>query len=139
MKDFLPKSSTILFFTILLFLLFSFISYRLLVKNLSDDHLKNQEITFYQIQKDTNNLLTKLLYKFSTQKEVLLGKHKEVLTYLQDKFYDIPLDEIYKKINENTSDSEYNIYITDENLIIKNTTFPADLNFDLSFAKELSN
>ena len=67
MKDFLPKSSTILFFTILLFLLFSFISYRLLVKNLSDDHLKNQEITFYQIQKDTNNLLTKLLYKFSTQ------------------------------------------------------------------------
>ena len=137
MKDFLPKSSTILFFTILLFLLFSFISYRLLVKNLSDDHLKNQEITFYQIQKDTNNLLTKLLYKFSTQKEVLLAKHKEVLTYLHDKSYDIPLNEIYKKINENTTDSEYNIYITDENLIIKNTTFPADLNFDLSFAKEL--
>ena len=137
MKDLLPKSSTILFFTILLFLLFSFISYRLLVKNLSDDHLKNQEITFYQIQKDTNNLLTKLLYKFSIQKEVLLAKHKEVLTYLHDKSYDIPLDEIYKKINENTSDSEYNIYITDENLIIKNTTFPADLNFDLSFAKEL--
>ena len=137
MKDLLPKSSTILFFTILLFLLFSFISYRLLVKNLSDDHLKNQEITFYQIQKDTNNLLTKLLYKFSTQKEVLLAKHKEVLTYLHDKSYDIPLNEIYKKINENTTDSEYNIYITDENLIIKNTTFPADLNFDLSFAKEL--
>ena len=120
MKDFLPKSSTILFFTILLFLLFSFISYRLLVKNLSDDHLKNQEITFYQIQKD-----------------ILLAKHKEVLTYLHDKSYDIPLNEIYKKINENTTDSEYNIYITDENLIIKNTTFPADLNFDLSFAKEL--
>ena len=137
MKDLLPKSSTILFFTILLFLLFSFISYRLLVKNLSDDHLKNQEITFYQIQKDTNNLLTKLLYKFSIQKEVLLAKHKEVLTYLHDKSYDIPLNEIYKKINENTTDSEYNIYITDENLIIKNTTFPADLNFDLSFAKEL--
>ena len=137
MKDFLPKSSTILFFTILLFLLFSFISYRLLVKNLSDDHLKNQEITFYQIQKDTNNLLTKLLYKFSTQKDILLAKHKEVLTYLHDKSYDIPLNEIYKKINENTTDSEYNIYITDENLIIKNTTFPADLGFDLSFAKEL--
>ena len=137
MRDLLPKSSTILFFTILLFLLFSFISYRLLVKNLSDDHLKNQEITFYQIQKDTNNLLTKLLYKFSTQKEILLAKHKEVLTYLHDKSYDIPLDEIYKKINENTTDSEYNIYITDKNLIIKNTTFPADLNFDLSFAKEL--
>jgi signal transduction histidine kinase len=137
LRDLLPKSSTILFFTILLFLLFSFISYRLLVKNLSDDHLKNQEITFYQIQKDTNNLLTKLLYKFSTQKEILLAKHKEVLTYLHDKSYDIPLDEIYKKINENTTDSEYNIYITDKNLIIKNTTFPADLNFDLSFAKEL--
>lgn len=137
MKDFLPKSSTILFFTICLFLLFSFISYKLLIKNLSDNHLKNQEITFYQIQKDTNNLLTKLLYKYSTQKELLLSKHKEVLDYLEKNSYDIPLDEIHKRINENIPNSPYNIYITNENLIIKNTTFLPDLDFDLSFAKDL--
>jgi signal transduction histidine kinase len=137
LKDFLPKSSTILFFTICLFLLFSFISYKLLIKNLSDNHLKNQEITFYQIQKDTNNLLTKLLYKYSTQKELLLSKHKEVLDYLEKNSYDIPLDEIHKRINENIPNSPYNIYITNENLIIKNTTFLPDLDFDLSFAKDL--
>ena len=137
MKDFLPKPSTILFFTICLFLLFSFISYKLLIKNLSDNHLKNQEITFYQIQKDTNNLLTKLLYKYSTQKEILLSKHKEVLDYLEKNSYDIPLDEIHKRINENIPNSPYNIYITNENLIIKNTTFLPDLDFDLSFAKDL--
>ena len=137
MKDFIPKSSTILFFTICLFLLFSLLSYKLLIKNLSDDHLKNQEITFYQIQKDTNNLLTKLLYKFSTQKEILLSKHKEVLAYLENKNHDISLNEIHKIINKNSSNSAYNIYITNENLIIKNTTFPADLDFDLSFAKDL--
>lgn len=137
MRNYLPKSSTFLFFTICLFLLFSFISYKLLIKNLSDNHLKNQEITFYQIQKDTNNLLTKLLYKYSNQKEILLAKHKEVLAYLTDKKYDISLDEIYKTINLNTSNSPYNIYVTNENLIIKNTTFLADLDFDLNFAKDL--
>ena len=79
LRKFLPNSSTILFFIITIFLVFNFISYKLLIKNLSDNHLKNQEITFYQIQKDTNNLLTKLLYKYSTQKELLLSKHKEVL------------------------------------------------------------
>ena len=137
MRDFLPKSSTILFFTICLFLLFSFISYKLLIKNLSDDHLKNQTITFYQIQRNTDILLTKLLYKFSNQREILLSKHKEVLEFIEKNSYDASLDEIYKQINKDIPNSPYNIYITDENFIIKNTTFLPDLNFDLSFAKEL--
>jgi hypothetical protein len=46
------------------------------------------------------------------------------------------LDEIYKKINID-SNPFYNIYITDENLIIKNTTFKPDLGFNLSFAKDI--
>ncbi len=100
MRDFLPKSSTILFFTICLFLLFSFISYKLLIKNLSDDHLKNQTITFYQIQRNTDILLTKLLYKFSNQREILLSKHKEVLEFIEKNSYDASLDEIYKQINK---------------------------------------
>jgi hypothetical protein len=137
LRDFLPKSSTILFFTICLFLLFSFISYKLLIKNLSDDHLKNQTITFYQIQRNTDILLTKLLYKFSNQREILLSKHKEVLEFIEKNSYDASLDEIYKQINKDIPNSPYNIYITDENFIIKNTTFLPDLNFDLSFAKEL--
>lgn len=137
MKKLIPKSSTILFFIIFLFLLFNLISYKLLLKNLYNNHTKNQEITFYQIQKETNNLLTKLLYKYTNQKETLLAKHKEVLTYLEKKSYDASLDEISKIINKDKESNPFNIYITDENLVIKNTTYKPDLNFDLSFVKEL--
>lgn len=137
MKRLLPTHSTILFIIIAIFLSFNFISYKLLLKNIKDNHIKNQEITFYKIQKRTSDLLTKLLYKFSNQKEILIAKHKEVLDYLEKNNYDISLDEIYKKINENIPNKPYNIYITNENLIIENTTFLADLNFDLSFAKDL--
>lgn len=137
MKRLIPNQSTILFFIIFIFLIFSFISYKLLLKNLSDNHIKNQEIVFYKIQKKTSDLLTKLLFRYSQEKEFLLNKHKEVLTYLENKSYDINLDEIYEKINKNSPNKPYNIYITDEKLIIKNTTYLADLDFDLSFAKEV--
>ena len=137
MKKLIPKSSSILFFIILLFLLFNFISYKLLLKNLYNNHTQNQEITFYQIQKETNNLLTKVLYKYSNQKEILLAKHKEVAAYFEENSYDASLDEISKIINKDKENNPFNIYITDENLVIKNTTYTPDLNFDLSFAKDL--
>lgn len=137
MKKLIPKSSSILFFIILLFLLFNFISYKLLLKNLYNNHTQNQEITFYQIQKETNNLLTKVLYKYSNQKEILLAKHKEVVAYFEENSYDASLDEISKIINKDKENNPFNIYITDENLVIKNTTYTPDLNFDLSFAKDL--
>ena len=137
MKNFLPKISTILFFLIFIFLLFNFVSYKLLLKNLEDNHLNNQKLNFDQIQRETDNLLTKLLYEYSKQKEILLEKHIQVLNYLEKYSYDIPLNEIYEEINKGFPNKPYNIYITDENLIIKNTTFKPDLNFDLSFAKEI--
>ncbi len=137
MKKLLPQSSTILFFILILFLGSIFTSYKLLLKNIHDNHIKNQELTFNSIQRQTSQLLTKLLYKYSQQKEVLLEKHKEVLNYLESNSYDLNLDKIHKFLNKDNSANLYNIYITDENLIIKNTTFPADLGFDLSFAKDL--
>ncbi len=137
MKTLIPKSSTLIFLFLIIFLLFIFIGYNLLLKNLYDNHSKNQKITFYQIQKESSNLLTKLLYKYSNQKEILLAKHKEVLEYLEKNSYDAPLNEISEKINKDFDNKPFNIYITDENLIIKNTTFKPDLNFDLNFAKEL--
>lgn len=137
MKKLLPQSSTILFFILILFLGSIFISYKLLLKNIHDNHIKNQELTFNSIQRQTSQLLTKLLYKYSQQKEVLLEKHKQVLNYLESNSYDSNLNEIHKILNKENSSNLYNIYITDENLIIKNTSFPADLGFDLSFAKDL--
>ena len=83
MSSYIPKSSTFLFIIISIFLLFIFISYFLLYINLSDNHKKNQEIVFYKIQKDTSIFLSKLLFKFSNKKEILLEKHKEVLKYLE--------------------------------------------------------
>ena len=91
----MPKSSTFLFIIIIFFLLFSFASYQLLYKNISDNHKKNQEIVFYQIQKDTSSFLSKLLFKFSKEKEPLFEKHKEVLKYLEKNSFDVSLDEIY--------------------------------------------
>lgn len=133
----LPKSSTLLFMVTCLFLLFSFVSYTLFYKNLNDNYIKNQEITFYKIQKSTNNLLSKLLYSYQEEKKLLLEKHKVVLDYFKDKSYDINLEEIYKIINQNNENKPYNIYITDEKFIIKNTTYKPDLDFDLSFAKDI--
>lgn len=132
----LPKSSTFLFFAIFIFLIFTISIYLLFLKNLKDNHTKNQEIAFYKIQKETNNLLSKLLYNFENKKESVLEKHKEVLEYLENSSYEINLDEIHKKINKDLPNKPYNIYITDENFIIKNTTYLADLDFDLSFAKK---
>ena len=73
-------------------------SYFLFLKNLQDNHTKNQEIAFYQIQKSTNHLLTKLLYKYSEQKDEIVKKHKEVLDYLEQNSYDTSLDEIYSDV-----------------------------------------
>ena len=118
-----------------LFLLFIFISYKLLLQNIQDNHKKNQELTFNLIQRETNNLLTKLLYKYSIQKNTLLNKHQQVLDYLNNKSYDDSLNDIYERINK-FNENSYNIYITNDDLVITNTTFKPDLGFNLSFAKE---
>jgi hypothetical protein len=68
-----------------IFLIFIFISYKLLFKNIHDNHIKNQQLTFNLIQRESSNLLTKLLYDYSKQRSTLLEKHKLVLDYLKDK------------------------------------------------------
>lgn len=130
------KSSTILFFIIIVFLLVIFISYKLLLKNIQNNHEKDQLLTFNLIQRESSNLLTKLLFSYSKQKEILLDKHLMVLKYLEKNSYDDPLEEIFFRINE-TNRNFYNIYITNEDLVITNTTYKPDLGFNLSFAKDI--
>ena len=126
MKSFLPKSSTLflyilfslflfflfclLIFIISIFLVFNFFSYKLLLTNLKDNHSKNQEISFYLIQRETSNLLTKLLYKYSQEKDLLLKKHEVVLNYLKTHSYDDSLEEIYEILNKDLPQKPYNIY-----------------------------
>ena len=137
MKTLIPKSSTLIFLILIIFLFSIFLGHKFLLKNLQNNHETTQKILFYEIQKYSNSLLSKLLYDYSLKKEVILSKHKEVLKYLETHSYDGDLSKIYEEINEGLADKPYNIYITDENLIIKNTTFKQDLGFDLNFAKNL--
>lgn len=132
-----PKSSTFLFVTLPLFLAFVITNYLLLQKNLKDNHLKNQEITFLYIQQKSSILLSKLLFSYGKEKDFLVQKHLEVEKYLENKPLNTNLDEIYTKINQGFENKPYNIYITNDDLVIKNSTMEADLDFDLSFAKSL--
>ncbi|WP_418180099.1 hypothetical protein ACNSOL_07630 [Aliarcobacter lanthieri] len=47
--SYIPKSSTFLFIVVIIFILFIFISYKLLLVNMKDNYIKNEEITFYKI------------------------------------------------------------------------------------------
>lgn len=128
--------STYVGFFLLIFAAISFISVLFLKNNLIVSSKLEQEIMFNTIQRDTSNILTKVLYKYEQQKHILKQKHEIVLEYInkQGDPLNIDLQEILNKIND--EDKKYNIFITDDNLVIKNTTFKNDIGFDLSFAKE---
>lgn len=136
-NKFRTKISIAMIIILFLFFITNFIGYKYLIKNIQLNSIKNEQMQFYKIQRETNKLLTSILFKFYKNKETLIQKHKIVLEYLKDKKYDISLDEIHNILNEGLINKPYNIYITDDNLKIVNTTFKADLGFDLSFAKHL--
>ncbi|MBU3013174.1 GGDEF domain-containing protein [Poseidonibacter lekithochrous] len=128
--------STYLGLFLLLFAVISFISIFFLRSNLIVSNKLEQEIVFNTIQRDTSNIFAKVLYKYEKQKQLLKQKHQIVLDYInkQKDPLNIDLQEIYNKINDNNN--RYNIYISDDNLIIRNTTFKNDIGFDISFAKD---
>ena len=104
-----------------------------------NNHEKETEILFYKIKSETSDLLSQLLYQYSTQKEDLIQKHKIVAQYIASRNSDavtVGLNDIHQTINAGEKESPYNIYITDKNLVIKNTTFKSDIGFDLSFVKK---
>ena len=55
-----------------------FVGYTLLVNNMKSSHEKDTEILFYKIKSDVSSMLSRLLYEYTKQKEVLENKHKEV-------------------------------------------------------------
>ena len=124
-----------IFIIIFLFIIFALIGYRFLKKQTETNHIKDSKIFFYEIQHDTNSLLTKLWHNYESITPKIVEVHKEVEKYLTTHNYDAPLDEIYQKINQNHKTKPYNIYITDDNLTITNTTFKPDLGFNLLFSK----
>lgn len=125
-----------MFIILFLISIIIYIGYINLTSNIKAKHHKNEQILFYKIQTQSSKLLSYLLYEYSKNKQNILNVHKKVQNYIEQKNSLVNLDDIYQEINKGLVHEPYNIYITDENLKIVNTTFKPDLGFDLSFAKK---
>ena len=130
------KISSFIFILIAIFLFINIIGYKLFYNNIQSLHEKNIEILFHKIKDPSADLLAKLIHNYEIEKSTLLQKHKIVRTYLNKHDLNVSLKEIYQKINEGYQNKPYNIYITDKNLTIQNTTYKADQEFNLGFAKK---
>ena len=112
----------------------------LLVSNIKSSHEKDTQILFYKVKNDVDFMLSRLLYEYTKQKDILENKHKEVLEYLNSSknqdLLTLDLTKIHEKINEGLENKPYNIYISNKDYVIKNTTYKPDLDFNLSFAKK---
>ncbi|GAB1466328.1 hypothetical protein MASR2M54_18280 [Aliarcobacter cryaerophilus] len=67
----LPKSSTLLFVNILIFLFITLFAYFILQENIKLNNSKNQEILFFKIKDKSSALLTKVLRKYHNKKEFI--------------------------------------------------------------------
>jgi len=130
------KVSSYIFIIITIFLTIDFIGYKLLYTQMHETHDKDIKILFYQIQTETNDLLLKLMYQYNTKKEELLQKHREAEKYVNLNSSDINLTKIKAIINDGILQAPYDISITNDDLVITDTTFKADMGLDLSFAKD---
>ena len=131
------KLSSFLLTLLAIFLIADIIGYRLLYTNMLANHEKETQILFYKIKAETSDLLSKLVFNYKIQEKILLEKHRIVETYLKTHDLNSSLKEIYEKINAGHPDKPYDIYISDKNLIIRNTTYKMDDGYDLTFAKDV--
>ena len=130
--------NTVIMFVLIVALLFSiFLAYRSLYNAYVKSHDQESKILFYKLQNETSKLLTKLHHDYTQIKPILIMKHKMVESYLNEHPQETNLTAIHRLINKGVNDKPYDIYITNSDLVITNTTFLPDLGFDLSFAKDI--
>ena len=114
--------------------------YTLLTNSIKTSHEKDTQILFYKIKSDVDAMLSRLLYEYTKQKDILENKHKEVLAYLNssknEDLLTLNLEQIHNQINQGLENKPYNIYISNKDYVIKNTTYKPDIDFNLSFAKK---
>ena len=132
--------SSFIFAIIFIFLTIDFLGYKFLINNMKSSHEKDTQILFYKVKSDVSSMLSRLLYEYTKQKDILENKHKEVLAYLnsskKEDLLTLDLEQIHNKINQGYENKPYNIYISNKDYVIKNTTYKPDLGFNLSFAKK---
>ena len=114
--------------------------YTLLTNSIKTSHEKDTQILFYKIKSDVDAMLSRLLSEYTKQKDILENKHKEVLAYLNssknEDLLTLNLEQIHNQINQGLENKPYNIYISNKDYVIKNTTYKPDIDFNLSFAKK---
>jgi len=129
--------STFIFVLLLLFLAADFSGYRFLREYIRQNHEKETQILFYKIKIVTDEMVTKLMHEHDREKEKALAVHRKVAALLQNADLNVSLEKIHEEINADDARHPYDIYLADRQLVIRNTTFPADKGFDLSFAKKI--
>lgn len=136
---FKSKVSILVFLMVVLFISFNIFGYFLIKNNFINNNQDKNKVIFYKSKLLASNLINKLIYEYEVQSDILIKKHLEVEKYLDkiNDFKNLDLTMIYDKINKGLKNKPYDIYISDENLLIENTTFKDDLGFDLSFSKDI--
>lgn len=121
------------------FLIIDFIWYKQLQNHIKEDHKSKQSIIFHSLKTESIKLLDFLMYSYEKQHDILIDKHKQVYEVLKDHtdLLTYPLEDLHKMINKGLDEPLYDIYITNKDFVIKNTTFKQDLDFDLSFAQDV--
>ena len=131
------RNLVIMIILIIVLLISSLLAYRFLYNAYEKSHVQERKILFYNLKNQTSELLTKLHHDYIQVKSTIVTKHKIVESYLEKHSHDENLTNIYNIINDGLATKPYDIYITNSNLVIMNTTFLPDLGFDLSFAKNI--
>ncbi|RXI27771.1 sensor histidine kinase [Aliarcobacter trophiarum] len=129
----LPKSSTLLFINILIFLSITLFAYSILLENIKINNVKNQEILFFQIKEKSSALLTKVLQKYHKQKELIGNKHMFALTLFEQ---GLDIDEIKKILNQDFEQEKFEVILLNKDLIIEDSSIFTDIGTNLSLLKK---
>lgn len=122
------------------FLFVNYLWYTQALKHLKQENIQEQSIIFLKLKAETIRLLDQLSYSNEKIKAQLLKKHKIVKKMLNSYSQDIskiPLNDIYESINIDNPLKPFDIYVTNKDFIVTNSTNKNDIGFDLSFAKSI--
>jgi len=97
------------------------------VYNLQKDNFELQKrVVFYETFQKSKKFFDAIVKEYNHIKPQIIQNHKYVLNHMDEDIF-----EIKQKFGKN-----WNIYKTDENFVIRDTTFKYDKNFSLAFAKK---
>lgn len=128
----LPKSSTMLFFNIFIFLNIIIAGYIIIYENFKLNSEKNQEILFFQIKDKSSTLLTKVLQNYHNKKDQIKISHIEAEKLYKNKK---DVDEIKKILNSKNGSNNFEIYVLNKEFEIIDSSIFNDIGLNLNIVK----